>query len=256
VLTIRPNGSGDVTLQNLSFINGWVDDVQSGGAALAIDPFGSFAGDVIIENNAFVNNEARFGGALSASSGRLQRITNNLFVGNTARLDSGAASLVNSSGNGIYLINNTVTGNRSQASGNGVVGGISVFVANGAEAFTTNNILWDNDLNDLATLGDGFHHGYNNDIEQSIGGFDAAGNNVSVDPLFQSGFLNFQLRSQSPLIDAGLNDPLFIPVPSPFDLNWQLPELDLLGNDREMGDRVDIGAFEALPSLIFSDGFE
>ena len=46
-------------------------------------------------------------------------------------------------------------------------------------------------------------------------------------------------------------------LPTPFSLNWSLGLVDLTGNLRNQGIKVDIGAYESSPEIpIFVNGFD
>lgn len=60
--------------------------------------------------------------------------------------------------------------------------------------------------------------------------------NINTDPVFSGeGQWPWQLKPESPAINAGIEDPAFL----------LLPELDLAGNQRIQLGRIDMGAFEA-----------
>jgi hypothetical protein len=66
--------------------------------------------------------------------------------------------------------------------------------------------------------------------------------NISANPLFKSMAIgDYRLQGGSPCVNAGTN------------LDWMVGSVDLDGNRRRMGGRVDIGAYEiqAEPGSVF-----
>jgi hypothetical protein len=231
--------SGDINIQGLTFQNGLSTNNRGGGLLVSNE-----IGGIRVEGNYFFNNRADdYAGAMFAqsTSGTLL-IRNNLFAGNSAAA-IGAVELCQSSGEG-YFTSNTVVANTSDTPG--AAGGVHT-ECNGH--FTlSDNIIWGNNANDAADFGTtGGHSRYNNDIgvlgEGTFG--DPVENEVSVDPQFCQSFGCdlFELTRNSPLVDAGLDDP-----------PGGLAPVDLARHDRIVGPHVDIGAYENF--RIFISGFE
>ncbi len=76
--------------------------------------------------------------------------------------------------------------------------------------------------------------------------------NFSLDPQFLSGTLNYELAFTSPLLEAGLNPTL----DKTFEDAWDLTPVDITGEPRLQGSKVDIGAYERIGDLIFKDGYD
>ncbi|MFK7958672.1 MAG: choice-of-anchor Q domain-containing protein [Lysobacterales bacterium] len=254
VLSVQTRFFSNITVKNLALIRGFAPGDDGGG--LFASGVGDYVGNVLIENNAILGNEAQRSGGMQLRGGETIRVLNNLIVANSALFGEAAMSLQSQNTNGIYLINNTILNNSVDLDSNLVVGGVLVLNNDSSEAFIANNILWGNSGQDLRLAGTGETHLFNNDIEARSGDATFEGGNLSVDPQFNSGLLDFNLSNASPLIDAGRNPPVFAPSPPPFEFRWSVPDLDLSDNPRIQGIRVDIGALEAAPRLLFIDGFE
>lgn len=248
VLRITTRTNGNVTVRLLTFANGNAyqsagDNDSGGGLLVRVD--GDYEAGIRVERNAFINNIAQFGGGLSAfneagSFGHMH-VTNNVFWENFATTN-GAAELGLNDGR-IYLISNTALDNRASLEG---VGGIYL---GPTDIFIANNNLWGNDGLDLYFRGPQQIPGtalFNNNIEDlgSVPEFES--DNISVEPQYEPGVLNFTPVLGSPLVDAGIQPP-------PVGL-WSLSETDLIGRPRVMGGSVDIGAYEN--ERIFTDGFD
>ncbi|MDJ0657591.1 MAG: hypothetical protein QNJ40_25755 [Xanthomonadales bacterium] len=250
VLYVQPGLDGRVTVSNLLFANG----TKSFGAGLAIArDTGVYEGDVLVERTVFVGNTALgpSGGALGISAGDQVRVRNNLFTANDGLH---AVSLINTDSSEVYFTNNTVVGN-TNVTGDA---GVRISYVFRPPRLLANNILWGNDGMDLSfpdPLGTLFL--LNNNIEEANIDVGALGTgNVSVDPQFEGGVMNYDLAAASPLKNAGVEPPTITSIPTPFEDNWSVGLLDLAGADRIRGTAIDIGAYEAKPELVFSNGFE
>jgi len=265
---LAPNGAANITIKNLSFLNGFADPEavsvlrRGGGFSL----FTNGTNEVLVENNLFLGNYAKDGGALFVSTNGLTRLVNNLIIANGARTFAGAVTLASAES---YIFNNTIVGNVTERldlnTGGGICSadGLCIVQFTSGQTLVANNVLWDNGALDLEYRregsGDGIIYLYNNDIgELSQFGPDIADGNLSVDPQFEGEFLGFGISPTSPLRDAGRNPPLLCTSPPSFPCNWRLPEFGVEGNERIQNDLVDIGAFEFnhADEFLFSDGFE
>lgn len=257
VLYIQTQEFSNITVKNIAMINGFATTaIPNRGGAMWVGGGGDYVGDMLIENTMMLGNEARFGGGLHINRGDTVRVINNLVVANHTTAGTAGVELVSNDADGIYLINNTILLNTTDSTSSSATGGAYVANNGSSEAFIANNILWGNDARDLHLLGSGEKHLHNNNIEDRFGGATFETGNLSVDPQFNSGILNFTLSDNSPMRDAGRNPPIAVPVPPRFEFIWDIPDFDLANNQRIQGVRVDIGAYEAFPSFIFSDGFE
>ncbi|MCF6342284.1 MAG: DUF1565 domain-containing protein [Bacteroidales bacterium] len=150
-----------------------------------------------------------------------------------------------------YLINCTMADNNS-SSASAVVGVVTM-----SQIKAYNSIFYDNHpaefvmFNEFPDWGDSKLSIYNSDV---AGGEDdirilTAGNvlyydqtNIDTDPIFLNKWDHpYQIDNGSPCIDAGTlaNLPDFI----------ELPEFDLAGNPRIVGDSIDMGAYEWNPTV-------
>jgi len=264
ILRIIPTKFMDIKISYLTFTNGFIDaNSQSGfyGAGIYIfsdnsSDITAYEGNVTILHNVFMFNEAVNSSAFHTTGNKIV-FQNNLIYANHS-INSGAISLVSrENSTGIYFINNTVVENTSQGTSTSLTGGLRLFSGELASGYIANNIFWDNDALDLHVSGNGFFYIYNNDI-----GTESYGNiartelqNISQNPLFAPGMLNFKPQSNSPLVNAGRH-PIPQPFPPlPFQHNWILSEIDLAENSRIEATIVDIGAYE-YTDLIYINGFE
>ncbi|MHC4498444.1 MAG: right-handed parallel beta-helix repeat-containing protein, partial [Planctomycetota bacterium] len=196
---------------------------------------GGIYGAVAVElnNNIISGNSASQGGGLYLRSS-ISIVKNNLVYDNTA--DYGA-------GGGVYLRgadNSVVTGN-TIVSNSSVIDGANLDVQWSNNVTITNNII----VNALggggvylynATVSFKYNNVYNNAGGNYVGMPEATGidGNISVNTLFVNSDVNdYHLQATSPCIDVG--DPAFAGGPD---------EMDIDGQPRVLGGRVDIGADE------------
>ena len=269
---------GQITVSGLTFENG------SGGvvAGLKISDSGPiYNGGILVERNIFRNNVATVyqqdnsGGALSAAtdgdgtepaSFAFLIVRDNLFAGN--RAPDGAAALLFSN-NSIDVNDNTFTGNqttgiRSNDVPLAVHTAVTIFTL--AQVVYSNNIFWANNPENVdgsfdlradstvrATLAADL---FNNDIQTLHGMPRNQDGNKAVDPGFVGAVQgDFRLNANSPLVDAGKDDPDggFATVA----LQGFATAVDLQGEERVQGLHVDIGAYESDQSeFIFKNGFD
>ncbi|MCB1561465.1 MAG: hypothetical protein KDI75_10305 [Xanthomonadales bacterium] len=258
VMGIFEGSLSDITgieISNLSFTNG---DSAGEAGGLFIDMNAS-SGDVQIERCAFIGNHASKAAAMKLVGTQRIQLRSSLVVANTTA-ESGpqsSAVLISTSGDqGIYLINNTIVSNQIEAADSPMYGGAFLVANDPAKALVVNNILWENDGYDLATFGSGDFYIHNNDIGERVGSNLELLDNISVEPVYAGGLLDFTPAGDSELINAGRRPPPINPIPVPFDNNWSTGSVDFVGNPRIRGGQIDIGAYEGLPSVIFTDGFE
>lgn len=183
-----------------------------------------------------------FGGGILLSGSSID-IINSLFAGNSANSGGGIASqwsIVN-------LVNNTIVFNT--ASGDYSYGGGIYNTGIDGEAYITNTIIYDNysdtsdnDISNDFTLTEvsysnikGCLHGgqWDNDCGEDKEW------NIDFAPMFSNTNLgDFSLSEESPCIDRGSNDP--------FETDGIAENVvkDLLGNDRIINGKIDMGAYE------------
>jgi hypothetical protein len=248
-------GSSDLSIEDVVFYHGAVDaespsGANGGGMYVLADLPGAQA-KLTLDSVRFLFNTAHagYGGGLVVGGWVELDLRNSLFRGNTAR-DDGYAAFLGLYRNS-YLLNNTVSSNP----GNQESPGAAVFLtmAPGFTAWISNDIFWGNpDANvDLRLDSDsgGAYQLVANDIGTRDGaepGEFSSSNLDNVDPQFEMQdfvFFDLPLKPTSPLIDAGENQPA-----------GGLSASDLLGELRDNGHGVDIGAYEF--DRIFADDFE
>jgi len=178
-----------------------------------------------IENNIFRYNTAIWGAAVTAVNNSGIRINNNLFYKNYAEINASVACFINCYP---FFYNNTLTDNViSKFDGNYQPGAVFNYRA---KPFMANNIITRSHTYDSPQA----HYckpyfTWNNDI-RGISGYN---DNIDEDPAFDgSQVLPGVLSKDSPCIDSGIS------------LKLEQPEFDLLGNQRMINGKIDMGAFE------------
>ena len=251
ILHVIARDNSDIKVSHLYFASGFVTGVTGRGGGLRITGLEGFVGYVVVENNAFINNSARFGGALNISRGFRVDVRNNLFAYNHTEV--GAAVEIVTGEFGAYFNNNTVYGNTTDDTDPEWTAGLFLSVIN-SSGLVANNIFWDNDLHDLKITGGNSYFKFN-DYESYVGNFDHVEMNIQVEPEFETGFVGYIPVYDSPLVNGG-TQPLSI-MPTPFEQGWEVGTNDLYGNPRVQNTQIDIGAIESSHGdLIFIDGFE
>lgn len=258
VMDINAGAGSDVTIVGVGFLSGRPDESgATRGGGLRLTTFSDTAGTFLVQRSLFINNEADFSSAVTASGASVVRFVNNLAAGNNTMATGAAVELVQNDQTGIYVINNTIVDNTTDAPfSDNAVTGLYLSVGGSSRAYVANNILWGNEFKDIRFGGLGFSTSRNNSIQAAVGSADSSQGNVAIAPVFVPGFVDYNLVPGSSLADIGLNPPAAIPVPPVFESNWALPGEDLDGGPRINDGTVDIGAYETAASRIFSDRFE
>ena len=284
VMNLRLPQQGEVSIRNLTFIDGFSPDLAQ-GAGLRIYAAGTlgFSGTLTVQSNAFVANSAGYAaglmiGLLNNSGNNMQgttftniRVLNNLFVENIARTGTSGALFIRlttplpQSGPtfdprpALTVALNTVINNISQAPeflGLEPLGdGVTIF-SSGVSLGVLGNNLWNNGDTDLKLVTEeaqsvNVRNNNIGNIFQSVPA-DFYINNLSIEPEYvECGVFCIERTpvGNSPLIDTGIS-------PSPFGSAWSLPDTDAAGDLRVRGSAVDIGAYEGTPEGVFSDRFE
>lgn len=197
--------------------------------------------DVIIEDN---DNDAD-GGGLFINGGNVE-IVNSLIINNHADLNGGAIYFENAEA---LILNCTIADNDCDVNG----GGIAAFNSN---IIIYNSILWNNQTSNGINqiyIGEGSTFSIcNSNIEGGFDGITGPGsginfngvfiNNIDQNPLFSNSRdqSSYSISANSPCIDSGSTD----------IVNFQIPDFDIIGNNRIYPDNIDIGAYEYTPSSI------
>jgi parallel beta-helix repeat protein len=189
----------------------------------------------LIERNLIIQNESTNGAGILAAWTSNPTIRNNMIINNV----NGAGIRVK--GDSIPIItNNTIVGNTAPASYGG-----------GVDCLTDSVVIIENNI--IASNGDSFGIyalttpptiRYNNVWDNGAGNYNSVigdqtgiNGNISIDPNFiDSDSNNYHLTYNSNCTNAG--DPNFVPATN---------ETDYDGNQRLLGQRVDMGADEVLP---------
>ncbi len=259
VLLIAAGDTSNISVSHLFFANGFMP-VGFHASGLLVTQNIDHSGQIIIENNAFINNQADNASALRVWNGEWLIVRNNLFTGNK-NINGYTVDIFQTDAEGVYFTNNTVYQNSQDLFTNQYQGelgsGLKLHVNSTSRAFVANNLFWDNDINDLHMIGSGFKYLKNNDVGVQLGGADVSPNNISIEPMLEVGLFNYSPAAGSALINAGIEPLLVVPQPPAFDQNWDLGLYDLVGNDRVQMGGVDIGAVESNQlDVIFVEGFD
>jgi hypothetical protein len=260
LMNIEPsaNSSGDVTIRRITFLGG---NSTGEGGGLRIYPFSGYTGTILVDQCGFLSNQGSIGAGLRIFSGGTIRVRNSLFDSNNSILSS-AVALQSDSGPGIYITNSTIVNNTTDATSTvGVPIDAGLLVrsnGDGPRAFVANNNIWGNEGVDLRLRMFQVNLRNNNigSVSPPPGGISESINNISVEPMYESGALNYTPAQGSPLIDAGIRPQTITPIPVPFEQNWSTGTLDVFSRARTSGARIDIGAYESIPAGLFADGFE
>lgn len=228
------NSGGGVSIRYLTMQHGSNSSSYGGGLYVELS-----AGGLVLNYNIFRENVGEEDVALYAymdpdTTGDVH-VNSNLFVDNTAVNYLPGGEIQGFGSGTVYFTNNTVANNTISAPSG--YGGIGIFAA----TTISNNILWGNDVDDLAF---GSATLVANDFGSAVGTPTAAsGGNVGVDPQF-SATTDYHLLPTSPLLGGGVLAPA-----------GNLPTIDIEGHPRSYNGLVDMGAYER-GDEIFGYGFD
>nr|NQU92672.1 S8 family serine peptidase [Bacteroidota bacterium] len=187
-----------------------------------------------LENISIINNYGPIwnGGGLYISGNGSDPILKNVLIsGNHA--DNNGGGIYCSSHASPTMLNVTISGNSAVNSGGGI------YSESSFNPVVLNSIVWNNIPNEIS----GPISITYSDIQ---GGWVGVGN-IELDPIFTgTGDYPFSLSDESPCVNAG--------TPDTTGLN--LPELDLAGNPRIYGGRIDMGAYENQEVVVGVKEFE
>lgn len=256
-------GTTEVTLTRITFLAGDSGSSGAAGGLRVIKNSESINASLLVDQCAFLNNSGLRGAALHASTDSRMQIRNSLFSENHASSTVGAAIELYVEGDaatGVHFTNNTVLDNTNTSPPSGTAG-LVVRAQSPAQVLIANNNFHDNQRDISLASGSGTAHVHNNNFDLFILGYlppagpEFSSGNIEVDPAYEPGSLNYTPAEGSPLLDAGTRPPIIDVVPRPFERAWSTGTLDINGHTRNQG-RIDIGAYEATPVALFSDGFE
>jgi trimeric autotransporter adhesin len=231
-LAITMDDDANALVEGLTFTH--FNNSSFGVLSLAIDVGTSDESRYSVRQCRFINNVGK--NVISLSAPEMHVV--NTLVANNALSGSGAAAIFAqysyAADSGLSLTNSTVANNSGGAGVNVDTGGYQ----SARFAEISNNILWGNGGADLRLLD--FNSAQNtllvngNVIGSSVGSL-PAGNNISTNPLFINAAAgNFGLSVSSAAINSG------------FGLQvYGFPPVDLAGNSRIVGSRIDRGAYES-----------
>ncbi|NOX86830.1 MAG: T9SS type A sorting domain-containing protein [Chlorobi bacterium] len=246
------NMDNSVVIRDNSFLSNSGSESENSSGTVSIyfytDTFSGTDSKIIIDRNIFSANYAEFGGAIRALNSFNFSITNNFFTGNNAR-EGGAIYLdqisqkkgnqnTASEDTRPELVNNTFVFNNSVEDGGAIKNNYSSY-----PVITFNNIFWGNDAgtfgNDIANTGMvNMLIAYSIIDTVNIFGDWSGEWNVNEDPMFIEDSLHIEFGS--PCIDNGAEMVMFE------DSAYYIPETDIDGEGRLLGENVDIGADEFL----------
>ena len=196
--------------------------------------------DILLQSNVFRDNSSALGGALGyLRSTPARPVSNNLFTGNTSLFFGGAISCNRANP---HFINNTITANSSVSYGGGF------YCNDSAVPVLVNNIIYGN----FAPSGEQVYiwdvysapEFYYCNVQGGPAAFGGTGGSGFSSPYLNNidtlpGFSGLQphpwsLAFDSPCMNAG----------NPDSAGLMLPDYDLAGNPRLIGNRIDIGSYE------------
>nr|NQU91277.1 DUF1565 domain-containing protein [Bacteroidota bacterium] len=233
------NGSNPIfigaLISNNTTTGGW--DGEGYGGGIYCDN-----SNPIIKNAFLLGNYAYdYGGGMHCHLNCSPLLINTQFTGNEAGDSGGGISC-------LYdcfptLVNVTISDNSSDEVG----GAIYAYVTSSPSI--VNSILWNNSPHEI------FGNSINITYSDVKDGWEGEGN-IDADPLFtETGDHPFSLTDESPCVNTG----------TPDTTGLYLPDLDLAGNPRFYGGRIDMGAYEnqnvmvcleSLESGVWSSEFE
>jgi M6 family metalloprotease-like protein len=180
----------------------------------------------VITKNVISNNSSKDGGGIYCDKLSSAIITNNLISGNSAKWGAGIFSYLSNP----KVLNNTIINNRGVIAGGGVYTYYCApTIKNNIIAFCSSGIC--NVSSNSPTTN--YNCLYSNGT-YNYKGLAAGTRDIFSDPMLESA-TNGSINGESPCIDAGENSAVIT------------GDTDISGNNRIIGNSVDIGAFEFSP---------
>jgi hypothetical protein len=249
------------TITNSTFTN---NDAENDGGGM----YSGYASSATITNVTFTNNNAnRDGGGMYNGYESSAAITNSTFTNNNANHDGGG--MYNDSGTSAAITNSTFTNNNAVNDGGGMYNGFESSAAITNSTFTNNNangdgggiynlfdssptitnsIFWDNTKEDSTNIagadifngegpsGPGFIPKVTYCLTQENSTYSSGTGIINnQDPLFVDAATgDYRIKSCSPAFNTGTAD----------TTGLDLGLVDLAGNARVFGGRIDMGALE------------
>jgi hypothetical protein len=244
-------------VDNLTLQNGMATGFVRGGG-LDISSFPDIYTEIWLDNLIVRNNSGYFSGGINASAARgLVRVANSFFDGNAAPTSASGQLAVNVNAtnvsHGVVLANNTFV--NGTCAGDGFRGcGLGMIVCAGVNAQLSNNIFWNNAINDatiegctIIGLGNGAVAMAYNRVPVISGSLaPTISNAIAVAPDFVNPAAgNYTLPNNSPYLNQGLG-----PIPI-----YSYNSFDVAGGRRVRSGVLDLGAFEN-QDAVFGNGFE
>lgn len=199
---------------SISFCRFLNNDCYSYGGGIEVRGSEVNITNCILSNN-IVNDK---GGGINCIDGSFLNACNLLIDNNYADFGGG----IYCDDSSLELVNITVTDNTGNQSGG--------IYSHSSDLNMINCIAWGNNFQDILLFMT------NSEITYSdVGIYNTGIGNINTDPLFSgSGLHPYSLSDISPCINTGIAD----------TTGLNLPEIDLAGNIRVYGDRIDMGAYE------------
>jgi hypothetical protein len=206
----------DAVVSGFTITNGYSRD--HGGGIYVINSTPTITNCIIINNTASSNSNNSQGGGIYLGNAGSPTIANCVIAKNVSNYLGGGIYIYNSRP---YIINTTITRNVA-------INGGGIYVRYKPTPTIYNSILWGNTPNEVVK--DPVYK-ISPKITYSIveGGFSGRGN-INDDPLFVSSGDFYHLTKESPAIDKGTSK--------------KVPDIDIDGDARPAGKRIDIGADE------------
>jgi hypothetical protein len=224
--------------------------------------FSNRGGSVVLKNVEFLENIATIGAGGMLNEQSDAELSNVVFRDNIA-VDLGGGGMVNFMQSHPVLTNVTFAGNKVVTA---LGAGGAILNTEMSSVTLVNSILWGNvagtsnfgneiylQSDSSASLDHSIHANGNGDIQIEPGATFTCADCVTDDPLFRDAANgDLRLDEASPAIDTG--DPITDLALFP---GGPGNPVDIEGNPRVFGNRIDIGAYEwQQPDEIFRDGFE